>query len=701
LHLPHAQLLDGFVLDELTSVYFPSGRSSDFVYADGSEEKILEIVKSAVDVSDGSAELLRNINDFPSRYHLSPERSALLWPVRNLLRGRVLEIGAGCGALTRFLGEKGAEVLAVEGSPARAAICRERCRDLSNVSVLAANIADLPPSETFDAILLIGVLEYSRMYLGGPAGPAELLQKCRALLKPDGAVVVAIENQLGLKYFAGAPEDHLATPFIGLEDRYGSNTQVTFGRRELDELLASNGFLYREFLYPFPDYKFPRAILPDAALERDDINVGSVLKTLAAPNQFKPYWRTFSEEMSWPTVLRNGLARDLSNSFLLVASPVSDVQPQIERSICIFSTYRRPAFAKVTFFTPEEGSQVHRERLHPDAPVENGLFIQRLETEPLYRGKLLVEDFIRVLNRPGWIAEDLARCSEPWLTYLRQNAFSFADQANSQAWLPGEFLDCIPVNLARNENGVLFRFDREWIALQPISLAYVVFRGLLDPLTRLQSVAKPGHLDSMRTLALVSRTLQLLGLVANDAGTDAFLQQEIALQAYISGIPEESISSGYPDLTIPIIRAVDLLEESEALKAEAAAAERSRSEFEAAAERSRSEFEAKLVAQLRETERSRGETERSRGEADALRTELHDFRTEANGLQVEGERLRIANETLRTEVALLQVENNRLGDSAVHATNLERQLGHMQASAAWRLGLRLARLYHLLVPRRR
>ncbi len=698
-----AVLLDDFVLNELTSVYGPNGRMSDFSYADGSEEKILGIVKSALDVSDGSAELLRSIADFPTRYHLSPERSALLWPLRNLLRGRVLEIGAGCGALTRFVGEKGAEVLAVEGSPARAAICRERCRDLQNVSVLAANIADLPSSEVFDAILVIGVLEYSRMYLGGLNGPAELLKKCRTLLKPEGVLVVAIENRLGLKYFAGAPEDHMMSPFVGIEGRYGANSPVTFGRLELNELLESNGYFYREFLYPFPDYKFPRAILSEAVLNQDDINVASVLRTLAAPNQFKPYRRTFSEEMSWPTILRNGLAPDLSNSFLVIASPAANAQLEIERSICVFSTYRHPAFAKVTVFLPQPGSEVHREHLHPGAAAEDGLFKQRLETEPLFRGELLVEDFIRVLNRPGWTPEDLAQCSESWLAYLRKNAFSFADQANSTPMLPGEFLDCIPTNLARNENGVLSRFDQEWIALQPISLAYVVFRGLLDALNRLQSVATPAHPGSPQTLALLSRILQLLGLVSSDTGIEPLLEQEIALQSYVNSISPETVSSWYPHLQTPPFRAVDLLKETEALRTELHHAQ-----AEAASLR------ANIGGLSNAHEALRAEHERLRTEAHQLHVAREEFREQAAALQVRIEQLeaeqhrllaqlneeQTRNLSLRVDLEERQAEMDRLRSRAADAAALEQQLRNIQASKAWRTGLRLARLYHLVVPRR-
>ncbi len=59
--------------------------------------------------------------------------------------------------------------------------------------------------ETFDVVTLIGVLEYARVY-GGPGGEVKLLQQARSYLKPDGLLVLAMENQLGLKYFAGIPE---------------------------------------------------------------------------------------------------------------------------------------------------------------------------------------------------------------------------------------------------------------------------------------------------------------------------------------------------------------------------------------------------------------------------------------------------------------------------------------------------------------
>ncbi|WWL44975.1 class I SAM-dependent methyltransferase [Pseudomonas parakoreensis] len=74
------------------------------------------------------------------------------------LKGDVLEIGAGCGAITRYLGEQGGNVLALEGSARRASIARSRTRDLPNVSVLAETFENFQVEKKFDVITLVGVL---------------------------------------------------------------------------------------------------------------------------------------------------------------------------------------------------------------------------------------------------------------------------------------------------------------------------------------------------------------------------------------------------------------------------------------------------------------------------------------------------------------------------------------------------------------
>ncbi len=193
---------------------------NDITYSDGDvvEQGLLKALRQCVDVGCTSDEIRAHIVDWPSEYHLSQVRHNLLRPFAFKPADRILELGCGCGAITRYLGECGATVVAVEGSHRRATIAAERCRDLPNVSVYCDNIIDFQSHEPFDYVMMIGVLEYSPLF-GGTDDPVKhCLQRARSFLKEGGTLFVAIENKLGLKYFSGCHEDHVGTPYFGIND---------------------------------------------------------------------------------------------------------------------------------------------------------------------------------------------------------------------------------------------------------------------------------------------------------------------------------------------------------------------------------------------------------------------------------------------------------------------------------------------------
>ena len=88
-----------------------------------------------------------------------------------------------------------------------------------------------------------------------------------SFLKPDGKLLVSIENRLGLKYFAGAPEDHTDLYFLGLNRYSGNNSVRTFSKSELTRLFEKSGLCHMKYYYPYPDYKFPTEIFTDETLK--------------------------------------------------------------------------------------------------------------------------------------------------------------------------------------------------------------------------------------------------------------------------------------------------------------------------------------------------------------------------------------------------------------------------------------------------
>jgi len=229
-------------------------------YSDGDiEDYILELVKNVADFDA----VIKADNRWPVLYHLSSVRQNLLHAFEFEKNESVLEIGAGCGALTGLLCDKFTQVTAVELSKRRGEIIAYRNRGRKNLEIIIGNLNDIELEKKFSVITLIGVLEYAGKYTKSQSPYKDFLSYVKSLLKPDGQLIVAIENRYGLKYWAGFREDHLGKYFASLEGYDESLKVKTFGRLELETLLNEAGFSKLNFYYPFPDYKLPTKVFSE------------------------------------------------------------------------------------------------------------------------------------------------------------------------------------------------------------------------------------------------------------------------------------------------------------------------------------------------------------------------------------------------------------------------------------------------------
>ena len=238
-------------------------------YRDGAEEPLLAHLAAASDVSSASPDLLPRATSWPERYHLDPMRPNIIRAFDLPETARVLEVGAGCGAVTRYLGETVAAVDSVEPVLERARVAAVRTADLLGVRVFTGSLEQMPVEPVYDAVVVIGVLEY----VGGGTADREpylaFLRECVTRLGPGGSLVLAIENKLGVKYLAGEPEDHYGRPYVGVEDyRDASDVARTFGLAELEDLLSEVG-LSSTRLVAFPDYKMTRVVAAPRSLLKD------------------------------------------------------------------------------------------------------------------------------------------------------------------------------------------------------------------------------------------------------------------------------------------------------------------------------------------------------------------------------------------------------------------------------------------------
>ena len=459
-------------------------------YSDGEdvEQRIESIIAQSEDVSLHSQELLQSCNDWPSLYHLSKIRTNVLRPFKHLLEGAdVLEVGAGCGAITRYLGECRANVLALEGSLRRANITRSRTRDLENVTLLAEKFSQLPSFHLFDIITLIGVLEYANLFMEGENRPLAMLQHARSLLKPHGKIIIAIENQLGLKYFAGAPEDHLGEKMVGIEGRYKKNQPETFGYVTLKKMFDDAGFAHQQWLIPLPDYKFPISIITQEGMINENFDA-SAFAWQSVKNDPQLFFDTnFSLELAWPEIIKNQLGLELSNSFLVVASPTRG--SFLDESILAYhyTTGRAQKYCKATLFkcATDKDIFVEYEKEEPSKVIseEENPFIKFIlpESTRYTLGEPLSFELIKILARKEKNFVDIANFIKKYLfvlsSLLKAEKVQI-DELSPYIKIPGSFFDAIPQNIIINKHGLPVFIDREWILTEPLEIGYLLFRAL-------------------------------------------------------------------------------------------------------------------------------------------------------------------------------------------------------------------------------
>ena len=456
-----------------------------------SDARLLEAIKGSKDLSTSSAELCEYIRDWPSEYHLSPLR-------HNLLRGfefppefGILELGSGCGAITRQLGEKGAVVHAVESDLERAQITAARCRDLPNVKVFLDSIRDFSTEKKFNAAVLIGVFEYATRFLKGADAAHNCLRGIYDLLDDNGTLIIGIENKLGIKYYNGHLEDHLNKEFWGTQGLYSGDDPCTWGKKEITELIINAGYQNIEFYYPFPDYKLPKVIISDRALNVEDFSPADLILKSFSKSYLSSPSINFDESLSLTELRKNNLFADFSNSFLIFAHKGKKAPEYHDNWIAkTFSQINDHSSPLTTTFSLVASTvMVEKEIIekHSDDPsrakkeVETTNFEKHIFT-PSSReyipGKSYLAELRRLIAREQTY-EKISQYFKPWYDYLVnnvENPTKIIDLTNAS--LCKDFINIIPENFVYLDDNSIECFSYNWSSNTEVPFIWVLIRGL-------------------------------------------------------------------------------------------------------------------------------------------------------------------------------------------------------------------------------
>jgi hypothetical protein len=450
---------------------------------DTDDAALLEAVEGARDRSVASPELAAvSDGDWALGRHLSPYRTTVFDALGFHGGGTALQMDAGYGTLTRWLGERFGRVDAVEPRAGRAAVAAARCADLAGVTVRPER-AD---GGAYDLVTLAAGL-------GDDAGAPARLAAARAALREDGLCVVAVPNRLGLKYLNGATDDGTGQAYDsvhGYPDGAGAGAGA-FTLRALEALARATGFGHLDVLLPFPDATLTSTLIDPRAFGDDPDVANWLLGT--APNRGRapaPRAWTFSETLAQREVVRAGLLPELANALVLLAyrgdPERTAARLGIERGWRArhWSLDRRPACRKRVTLTARgaivnelaAGGPAGREDV-----VDLGVFEHRLAAEPRRRGPLVVFAALEALVAEGGAGPRLHALIGTYAAWLEETFGTGRRDADGVALLAGDALDAIWVNVIDDrDSGRWEAVDREWAFRGELPLDYVVWRAVAD-----------------------------------------------------------------------------------------------------------------------------------------------------------------------------------------------------------------------------
>jgi len=303
------------------------------------EDIIIEYITTKT--QDEIEDLLREQLDDNIVLNLSNLRKNLVYSCEFEPNSTVLEIGAHFGQLTGALCEKNQKVVSVEFMKRRAEAIAERYKDIENLEIIVGKLQDIQFEEKFDYITLFGVLEYSQIFFNTKFPANDFIAYCKNLLKPNGKLLIAIDNKFALKSYIGQTDDFTGITFDSITGYKSSRRHYKLGKRHLENILNEVGLQHFKFYYPLPDYKLPSLIFTD-----------NYLPSSSKINGYFPYYKDdsfvfYSEVDAYDAIVKENreMFPFFANSYLIEAS----AEPiQNDTKFISFNNYRKPEYQLMT-----------------------------------------------------------------------------------------------------------------------------------------------------------------------------------------------------------------------------------------------------------------------------------------------------------------------------------------------------------------
>lgn len=235
-------------------------------------------------------------------YHKSHIRTNILECIDWSADMRVLEISGEQGALTGNVADRVSKVTCLVENAVDCGINHNINENHGNITYVRGNLRHnmVSVGEEYDVIISVV-----------PCGVTleDLFLQGERLLAPEGKIIFACDNRLGMKYLAGCQREPDGGFFEGIQ---GTKANRLYSYRELQAILSQwEGWSYQLY-FPYPDQYYPMSIYSQKYLPKmGELNANGIVSKHGRLT-------LFNEEKAYDTIINEGLYEEFANTFLLV-----------------------------------------------------------------------------------------------------------------------------------------------------------------------------------------------------------------------------------------------------------------------------------------------------------------------------------------------------------------------------------------------
>ncbi len=323
-------------------------------------------------------------------------------------------------------------------------------------------------TKMFDYIVCVSYLEKVK-------NPSEVLQIFYQAIKPEGHLLLGMNNRLGLRYFCGDKDPYTKRNFDGIEEykRMDLKNEVSFHGRcyskcEIQEYLQSAGWTRYKFFSIISGLENPVFLYADNYFPNEDLS-SRVFPTYNSPDTI-----FLEEENLYKTLMKEELFHKMPNAFLVDCSIKGDM-PEVSHITVSMERGRKNAL-----FTMIYGKQtVVKKAVYPDAKEKLNLLhkhAQELEERGLCVVQSVVEHevlkmpYIKAKTGQEYLRELLRTDVDMFFqeldhfrdTILQSSEIAEADKGDGNgARLAKGYFDLVPLNSFYIDGKYVF-FDQEF-----------------------------------------------------------------------------------------------------------------------------------------------------------------------------------------------------------------------------------------------